>query len=194
MALMTFDTHDTYGGYIYFTGLAYSYYDDTNGLVANEFITGIREARGFTSFDTSALPDNADIVSAQLDIEYYNQESGGPDAPSSWTHRVYGAKDLLDGSLGLADWNDLRWTLMDQETPVEGTTTYYFSGKDLDQINLTGHTDFTVRDNSGSQAPGGYWAISYYNCGNRRAGQLKVYYNLPRIFNAKLYNCKLHNA
>jgi len=193
--LETFSCHPTYGGYIDFNGVGYFYYDDaTTSTVANSYVViPAREARGYTTYDTSSIPDNATITAAELDVNYITQQGGGAHAPDSWMHSIGCGKDILDGSLSASDWGNAGFKQVATGIPSPGIVTYYFGSKVLLQINKTGNTDIEIKDISTSSFPGGTWSITFWNC-STRTGKLRVWYTLPTIYNCSLYNCRINNA
>lgn len=183
---MTFSATTAKSGWIIRAGFAY-----TVNTAEDYYRCGVNlmiglETRGFLSFDTSAIPDDAEILSASIYWDIEGNVSGGATCPSTWATKIY-VGTFIGAALDSADWNG-------------GTEDQRLVSGPIDQdiwlvvpslINAGGETDFRFKDDSNWLAGcGGYSWWAWKAKGTR----LLVTYQRPSLRHCDLYHCDLYHA
>jgi hypothetical protein len=145
------------------------------------------ETRGYIDFDTSTIPEAAVITGATLEVNYVNL--GGP-PPTLWSTREYVGSDVIGAALTSADFGAAGFVADNNINIVAGWNTFTVT---ITKINKAGNTSFELRDTSAS-LDFGTWSAVFYGSSPTRKPKLTVSWNMPRLFNCNIRNCKIYNG
>jgi len=131
------------------------------------------EWRGFISFDTSSIPVGSTVISARLNMAF-STGSYPPFDPDDFVW-LFWVGSFVAGPIDSGDWNAGSFTkyLDWPSAPTDGWQTLTNS---LNQINISGYTDFRFQDISNYSAPTALWLAQPKVSSTT---QLEVTYVLP---------------
>lgn len=145
--------------------------------------THTHEWRGYLSFDTSTLPNNASVVAVRF---YWSRGAITTDGngPDDW-RTTFKMGDFIGDALDIGDWGESgAYTCMehDWDNPVSPDWTIWLdfpSGANA-YVNLLGYTDVAVVDTSLESPPYGSWHCPLYYYGAPTCYLEVTYYLLPK--------------
>lgn len=169
-------------GYILFNGLFKTAYSGAAPQV-KKYKSMPSENRGFTSYDTSNIPDNAFITRLEWRHVFVAKTVGGP---VDWISDLY-MGEWISEPLNGVDWGGGSLTkTLDWSDYCVGNSpcsyTFDLPSGAFKYVNTTGYTDIALRDASlwDFSSPS-YWSHSYWGNAGGRSSWLKVTYDFINI-------------
>lgn len=134
--------------------------------------------RAYFQFDTSGIPDHADIISVDFIVSRAKTQ---PIGDPQFYHMRFSIGDIIGAALNgnVAEWDGGALVASLTAKPIHGQSVDLTSSS-FPYINLTGNTDLKVWDQSSQGTGQSSWSFDF----NRKTGigskcQLKIAYSVP---------------